>query len=213
MNVKNGIASSVELLMIPSTRSGSACSSAGSSVAVRDADERRTAARWRRARTRPGSRAAGTPRAPPNMNGAIRSNDIRRAPSSRTRKRGCSRSRNATRLIDFRDALQREQRERDGDQQPHRPADQPARIRRVLADVVRVEQRRPAVPGDDDDGRQQHEQRAEDVDPRLAARRQAAVEDVDAHVLVELERIRRDQQEDSGVEIPLQSRATRSSRC
>jgi len=30
MNVKKGIASSVELLMIPSTRSGSACSSAGS---------------------------------------------------------------------------------------------------------------------------------------------------------------------------------------
>ena len=30
MNVKNGIASSVELPMMPSTRSGSACNSAGS---------------------------------------------------------------------------------------------------------------------------------------------------------------------------------------
>ena len=30
MNVKNGIASSVEFAMIPSTRSGSACNSAGS---------------------------------------------------------------------------------------------------------------------------------------------------------------------------------------
>ena len=32
MNVKNGIASSVEFAMMPSTRSGSACSSAGSSL-------------------------------------------------------------------------------------------------------------------------------------------------------------------------------------
>ena len=32
---------------------------------------------------------------------------------------------------------------------------------------------------------------AEDVDPRLAARRQPAVDDVDAHVLVALQRVRR----------------------
>ena len=36
---------------------------------------------------------------------------------------------------------------------------------------------------------------AEDVDPGLRARRELAVDDVDAHVLVELERIGGDQQE------------------
>ena len=54
------------------------------------------------------------------------------------------------------------------------------------------------------DGRQQHEDAAEDVDPRLCARREPAADHVDAHVLVAPQRIGRDQQEHRGIEIPLQ---------
>ena len=92
---------------------------------------RRRTGRSRRARTRPDSRAAGTPPGPPNISGAISSSDIRRAPSSRCRRdRGCRPFEERDALDDFGNALQREQREGDRDQQAHRPADQPAADRR-----------------------------------------------------------------------------------
>ena len=85
--------------------------------------------------------------------------------------------------------LQDQQEEADRHHEPRRPEDQAAGVGRHLVPLVGVDEHRPRQPHDQDRHRQQEEQRAEDVDPGLRARRQAAGDDVDAHVLVVQQRV------------------------
>jgi hypothetical protein len=62
---------------------------------------------------------------------------------------------------------------------------------------------RPRQPCDEQARRDQEEQCPEEVDPELAALGELHVEDVDAHVLVALERVRRAEHHDGGEQVPL----------
>ena len=70
--------------------------------------------------------------------------------------------------------------------------------------VIGAHEDRPRQPHDEERHRQQEEDRAEDVDPGLRARREAPGDHVDAHVLVAQQRVARAEQEDRGEEVPLQ---------
>ena len=67
----------------------------------------------------------------------------------------------------------------------------------------RADEHRPRQVQEDDGHRQEEEERAEDVDPRLRLHRQSPGDDIDAHVLVAQQRIARTEQEDRGEEVPL----------
>src|SRR5258708_33115615 len=73
----------------------------------------------------------------------------------------------------------------------------------MLTDQPGIHERRPAVPTDNHDSRKQHEQPAENIDPRLRTRRELSRYDVDAYVVVALERPGGDEEEHGGIEVPL----------
>ena len=68
---------------------------------------------------------------------------------------------------------------------------------------VGSDEHRPRQVQEDEGHRQQEEERAEDVDPRLRLHRQPPGDDVDAYVLVTQQRVARTEQEDRGEEVPL----------
>src|SRR6478735_6226147 len=146
MNVKKGMASSVEFAMMPSTRSGNACRSAGSMLpcAIPIRPKRRPLAASENATGYPRSKKTTRPA---NMRGAIHSKGIVRFFLEIGGRDQPFQESDA--LDDLRDRLHTQQRERHRDQQAHRPADQAARVRRVLANLERIDERGPAVPGND----------------------------------------------------------------
>ena len=71
-------------------------------------------------------------------------------------------------------ALEAEKKEADRDEQPGGPAQQPAGIAGNLMPHVGFDEDRPGQPHDDERHRQQEEEAAEKVDPRLRPPRQPA---------------------------------------
>ena len=107
-------------------------------------------------------------------------------------------------LDELRDALQRHQREADRQQQLDRPADQAAGIRGGLVDVPGIHEPRPGEVDEDHADRQQEQQAAENVDPDArCARRPCRIDQVDPHMLVDLERIGAAQQHHAREHVPL----------
>jgi hypothetical protein len=101
------------------------------------------------------------------------------------------------------DALQRHQQEADRKDQLDRPAQQAAGVGGMFVDVEGLHEERPAQPGQDDAGRQQEDEGAEDVDPELTAAAQRHVEEIDPHMLVALERIGGAEHDDHREHVPL----------
>jgi hypothetical protein len=69
--------------------------------------------------------------------------------------------------------------------------------------VVRLLEAGPAQPADQGRHGQQEEQAADQVDERLSARRQPAIDDIDAHMAIVLEGIAGAEHEDQREKIPL----------
>ena len=66
-----------------------------------------------------------------------------------------------------------------------------------------IDEPRPGEIGEDDADRQQEQNAADDVDPDAGALGHHAVDEVDAHVLVHLERVGRAEQHHAGEHVPL----------
>ena len=107
-------------------------------------------------------------------------------------------------LDDFGNTLQRQQHEAGGDHELDGPADQAAGIARHLADVIGLHEERPGQIGEQEAGGDQEEQRADHVEPELAALRQHQIEDLDADMLVALEGVGRAEHHQDGEHVPLQ---------
>ncbi len=84
-----------------------------------------------------------------------------------------------------------------------RPAQQAAGVGRDFTDPPGFDEPRPGEVGQDHADRQQEQKAADDVDPDPRAFRDHAVDEVDAHVLVHLERIGGAEQHHAGEHVPL----------
>src|ERR1700754_153369 len=89
---------------------------------------------------------------------------------------------------DFRHALQRQHHEAGRYYEFDRPAHQAAGIARYFADGISLVEERPRQIAEQQAGRDQEEQRADHVEPELAALGEEQIEDLDPNVLVALER-------------------------
>ena len=107
-------------------------------------------------------------------------------------------------LDDLGDALDGEQREADEQHQLGRPQDETTGVRRHFARAEGEAHVGHEIVDHQQDERHQEEQMPEQVDPVLDAPRERPVDDVDADVLVLLERVGRGQQERGAEQIPLQ---------
>ena len=90
-----------------------------------------------------------------------------------------------------------------GSSKLHRPADQAAGIGRDLADPPGFNEPGPREIHEDDADRQQEQKTADDVDPDARTLGDHAVDEIDAHMLVHLERIGRAEQHHGGEHVPL----------
>src|SRR2546428_7544408 len=97
-------------------------------------------------------------------------------------------------LNELGDALQRHQREADGKDELDRPANEAAGVRRGFVDAPGFHEPRPSEVDEDDADRQEKEQTTDDIDPDARPFGKCRVDQVDAYVLVDLERIRTAQQ-------------------
>ena len=85
-----------------------------------------------------------------------------------------------------------------------RPAEQAAGIARDLADLVGLHEERPGQIAEQQAGRDQEEQRADHVEPELAALGQHQIENFNANMLVLLEGIGGAEHHEDGEHVPLQ---------
>ena len=92
----------------------------------------------------------------------------------------------------------------DGDHELDRPADQAAGIARHFADRVGLHEERPGQIAEQQAGRDQEEQRADQIEPELAALGEEQIEDLDPHMLVALEGVGRAEHHQDGEHVPLQ---------
>ena len=102
------------------------------------------------------------------------------------------------------DALQRQQHEAGRHHELDRPAHQAAGIARNFADVVGLHEERPGQIAEQQAGRDQEEQRADQVEPELAALGQHQIEDFDADMLVALEGVGGAEHHEDREHVPLQ---------
>ena len=73
-----------------------------------------------------------------------------------------------------------------------------------LADGVGLHEERPGQPGQQQAGRDQEAQRADQIEPELAALGEHQVEDFDPHMLIFLEGVGRAEHHQDGKHVPLQ---------
>src|SRR5262245_60658265 len=106
-------------------------------------------------------------------------------------------------LDELGDALQRHQREADGKDELDWPSDEAAGVRRGFVDAPGYHEPRPREVDEDHADRQEKEQAADDVDPNARSFGERRVDQVDAHVLVDLERIGTAQQYHAREHVPL----------
>src|SRR5262245_16943482 len=93
------------------------------------------------------------------------------------------------------DALQRHQDEADRKQKLDRPTYEPAGIRRRLVDAPGVHEPRPREIDEDQADREEKEKAADDVDPDAGPLGDRRIDEIDPHMLVDLERIGAAQQD------------------
>ncbi len=92
----------------------------------------------------------------------------------------------------------------DGNHEFDRPADQAAGIARHFADRVGLMEERPGQIAEQQAGRDQEEQRADQIEPELAALGEKQIEDLDPDVLVALEGVGCAEHHQDGEHVPLQ---------
>ena len=102
------------------------------------------------------------------------------------------------------DALQRQHHEAGRNHEFDRPADQAAGIAGHFADRIGLMEERPRQIAEQQAGRDQEEQRADQIEPELAALGEEQIEDFDPDMLVALEGVGRAEHHQDREHVPLQ---------